>query len=193
MLIAATMGALHLMLKILHGLVPNTGRLWRWRWSAGVMVLALILFATTCVSVGIVHHGVWVLKNPLSYDASRGLLTRAISNARQLSTAVQIYQGDHDGFAPDRLEDLVKTQIIEGPSLIRLGMIETLYQPPTMWIYLKPPDSSQDPALPVLASPFPISRGLYVVALADGSCTTMDASKREASLQRWRKATSSPK
>lgn len=185
-LIAVTTWALHLMLKMLHSLTSHADRPWRWKWSLSIMVLALILFATTCASVGIVHHGVWVMKNPLSYDVSKGILTRAISNVRQLATAVQIYQDDHAGKAPDRLAELEDQEIIERGNLLHLNTIETLYQPPTVWIYLKPPDGSMDPTLPILASPFPIARGKYVVAFADRNSQSVDAPQYEAALQRWR-------
>lgn len=190
-LIAATTWTLHLVLKMLHRLVSRTDQPWKWRWSFSIMVLALILFATTCASVGILHHGVWVMKNPLSYDVSRGIVTRALSNVRQLATAVQIYQNDHAGKAPDRLEELEDEEIIEKGNLLRLNTIETLYQPPTVWIYLKPPDGSLDPALPILASPFPIAHGKYVMAFADRDSRAIDATQYEAVLQHWRKASGS--
>jgi hypothetical protein len=190
-LAVATTLALHLMLTSISRLILNASQPWKWRWSVSIMVLSLVLFATTCASVGIVHHGVWVMKNPLSYDASRGILTRAISNARQLATAVSLYQEDHAGKAPDRLEALENNDILEKGSLFRLNTIETLYQPPTVWIYLKPPDGSQNPELPVFASPFPIDHGKYVVAFSNRDYQTMDAAQYEAALKRWREASGS--
>lgn len=190
-LVLATTWALHLMLKCFRRMTSKPDGPWKWRWSISIMVLALTLFATTCASVGIVHHGVWVMKNPLSYDASRGIVTRALSNVRQLATAVQIYQDDHARNAPDRLEELEDEEIIEKGNLLRLNTIETLYQPPTVWIYLKPPNGSLDPALPILASPFPIAHGKYVVAFADRDSRAIDATQYEAVLQRWRDASGS--
>ncbi|HSJ04048.1 MAG TPA: hypothetical protein VK956_16405, partial [Verrucomicrobium sp.] len=184
-LLAVTFLALHLILRSFGNKLEDR-RGWPLSRTVSLMGMALILFATTCASVGILHHTAWMFGGKATHDVSRGIVTHAMSNVRQLATAVHIYAQDHDGRYPEELGALVKDEILEPQSLPRLNKTNLPGEVSIPFIYLTGLKDSDAADLPMFVTPFPYGSGRYIVAYNDRSVVLVSPEKYAADLQRWR-------
>ena len=131
------------------------------------------MFVSSICGAGIVHQMVWLGKEPLVRDVSRGWITKETNNRRQLVMALKLYAADHDGAYPGTLELLVDDEILEEISELAFTRDEfgTIIAPVAYYGAGMTDASSGKYVL--LASPGPYFRGKKrIVATNDGSVTT---------------------
>lgn len=186
LLILATLIALHLLLWACYRQMPGNPRKWKLRWSASIMGMLLILFATTCASVGILHHAVWLLKN----DSFRSRIDRNLLMAKvggnHLAQHLRAYAEAHGGNYPPKFQDLVTAGTVEPSEFNRLIQVQPAGEVPQTWIYLPVRSTSDATDLPLLLSPAPVSGNVHIMITRDGSASEVNPAASEAVIKRWR-------
>lgn len=81
---------------------------WRLGWTIKITSAVLLLFAISIAATGIVHQVGWLFRGePLIYDASRGRMTKEISNLKQVALGMRVFAEDFEGKCPADLDELV--------------------------------------------------------------------------------------
>lgn len=189
--ILATLMALHLLLWAFYRQSSSEPRKWKLRWSASIMSMLLILFATTCASVGILHHAVWLLKNDYFRSRVDRNLLMAKVGGNHLAQHLRAYAEAHGGNYPPKLQDLVTAGTVEPSEFNRLIQVQPAGEVPQTWIYLPVGAASDAADLPLLLSPTPVSGSVHIMITRDGSASEINLAASEAALQRWREASGS--
>ncbi|WP_050023493.1 hypothetical protein [Verrucomicrobium sp. BvORR034] len=187
----ATLGALHLLLRMFTRRSDAGTRPWKLRWSASIMSMLLILFATTCASVGILHHAVWLLKNDCFRSRVDRNLLMAKVGGNHLAQHLRAYAEAHGGNYPPKLQDLVTAGTVEPSEFNRLIQVQPAGEVPQTWIYLPAGAASDAADLPLLLSPTPVSGSVHIMITRDGSASEINPAASEAALQRRREASGS--
>lgn len=179
-LLILTVAGSHL---VLSKLVRST---WTWRRTMLMIALPLSLIGAGGAAGLMVHHSVWLKKEPFFYFDNLWDSTRNISNARQLITALRIYASDHSGEYPEKLEDLVKEEILDpGEPFEKLthGIMQKQMKIP--WMVLGGLNDSAPGGLPILASPIPLHGSRYVMGYNDSSVVLVSPEKYHAAMAAW--------
>ena len=130
------------------------------RRSPGVKRALLLVFAVVLVGAVAIPF--------ISKRGEREKITRAISEARQIVTALRIYSADHDGEYPASLHELVTAGTLPESLLYRLlpdGSKEA------RWIYFPGLKDSDGESRPVIVEADP-KDGRMFVGLNDSSIVT---------------------
>lgn len=109
---------LHLFLRWFVAAMPkaassdeHSGPRWRWRWTAQVVGLVVLLFASGVAATGIAHQAGWLLTSPEPMAegsmGSRWAAHRAQStnNLRQIGLGLLVYSQDQGTFPPGGIFD----------------------------------------------------------------------------------------
>lgn len=143
------------------------GARWRFVSTLKITLMVLLLFATSIAATGIVHQVGWLFRaEELTYDASRGLMTRELSNLKQVALGLRLYVDDFEGKLPRDLDALVPDYLPDGRLLF--STIER-GEPPERILYF-PDNQASDPAHTIiLAGPRASASGKRVVAQRDAA------------------------
>jgi prepilin-type processing-associated H-X9-DG protein len=87
------------------------GGKWRWGWTAGGLVIVLLMFVAGTAAVGVVHQVTWLARSPEpmfhQWSHERANRVKCASNLRQIGQGLLLYANDHGGVYPDDLSSLV--------------------------------------------------------------------------------------
>jgi hypothetical protein len=146
---------------------------WQYRSTLKIVLMVLLLFATSIAATGIVHQVGWLARadrlvvNTYGY---RALSTRELAMTKNLILPLFEYQGDHEGKLPPDLISLVPQYV---PNRIHLFSSIDPSEPPEPFLYF-PKNTGNDPSKVILlAGPHPSPSGRRGVAFHDGSVHTM--------------------
>lgn len=182
LLLGATLWLLQTLLKGIVKTARGEPREWRPKWTVGFVAMLLAAFGTACTTIGLVHHTVWLLRNDITYDASRGRVTRDINNCRQIITALRLSASDNRGVYPKQLTALVEEGILEREALPRLNQMRTKDGLAMPWNYL-PGLFESDPAdLPLVVAQLPSYKDAYIVGRNDSVVSLVPKQEYEAAL-----------
>ncbi len=149
------------------------GRQWSPRHTVSLLVLLIVLFASSICGTGIGHQVGWLMRHPMVVNTSQGIVIKDTNNMRQLFLGLMLYTTDHEGRYPDRLEDLVREGIMERWEEFAVIRDHTTGElEPLLYFGAGLTDASPGDRL-VLASARPRYRGnKRIAATSDGSVTT---------------------
>jgi hypothetical protein len=93
---------------------------WRLRWTGAAVAVLVLMFAAGTAAVGIAHQTAWLIRGPAPLFGidGRPLRVRCAINLRQIHSAIMQYAREHGGRYPERLEELVETDLINAELLI---------------------------------------------------------------------------
>jgi hypothetical protein len=147
----------------------QSGQSTRWRFvsTLKIVTMVLLLFATSIAATGIVHQIGWFFRaDELTYDASRGLMTREISNMKGVAVALRLYTDDFGGKLPRDLDELIPDYL---PDRTLLFSTIERGEPPEQILYF-PDHKTADPASAIIvAGPHVSASGKRTVARRDTS------------------------
>ncbi len=192
-LIGVTLLLLHFVIDLITARrePEDTPSPWRWAWTIKGMLLALILFAASCATIGVAHHAGWMFRSrTVVVDTNRSPITKGISNCRQVITYLRIYASDHTGQYPDTLEELLAARELElSPDDWQrinhyYNALEGMKLP---WVYLTGLTDSDYGTLPLVFSSGPINRkGSYILGMNDSSVAVATPEEFDAAMADYR-------
>lgn len=159
---------------------------WQRKWTLSFVGLMLAAFGTACTTIGLAHHGAWLMRGDVIYfDSGRSPISRSMSNGRRLITSLKIYSSDRGGKYPKTLEGLVGEDGLTREEFVRFNRMIGPDGMPYSWIYL-PGLSDSDPGnIPVIVGMLPFKAG-HVVGSNDSSVTIMKRAEYEEAMARYR-------
>ena len=83
---------------------------WRWRWTASLFALVMLMFVAGTAAVGVVHQTAWLARSPRPLYQRSDLAANRVkcqSNLRQLGMALDMYSKEHGGKYPDDWDTLL--------------------------------------------------------------------------------------
>lgn len=159
---------------------------WAWRWTSQFMAALFLITGAGGAAGLLIHHLSYFFREPIFYYNDIWDSTRNISNARQLITALRIYSSDHSGEYPEKLEDLVKEEILDpGEPFGKLthGIMQKQMKIP--WMVLEGLNDSAPGGLPLVVSPIPLHGSRYIMGSNDSSVELVSPEKYQAAMAAW--------
>lgn len=159
---------------------------WAWRWTSQFMAALFLITGAGGAAGLLIHHLSYFFREPIFYYNDIWDSTRNINNARQLITALRIYANDHSGEYPEKLDDLVKEEILDpGEPFEKLthGIMQKQMKIP--WMVLGGLNDSAPGGLPLVVSPIPLHGSRYVMGYNDMSVELVSPEKYQAAMAAW--------
>ena len=178
--------------RLLSGLATNETRpTWRWHWSVCIAFMITVMFGVSVAAAGLVHQTTWLMREQEWIHSDYPTrTTRAISNTRQVITALRIWSSDSMGY-PDRLTQLFTDGVLNNNRILYYTPAES--GTPELLIYLHGSTGSSESDIPLVITPRPTSLGMWVVGTNDSAVSVVKEQQFEELMARWRAREASKK
>lgn len=161
---------------------------WSWKWTLWVSLWVPLLFGVSIAAGGIIHQAGWILREPRWVEwVGRGGMTKNMSNARQVITALRIWASENKGVYPKRLDQLFTDAALDNPRI--LYYVSANGETPELFVYLTGLTDSDPASLPLVIGPHGESRDRWIVGRNDASVAVVKSEEAAQAIAEWREYT----
>lgn len=163
----------------------NESPKWRFGWTVKITVMALLLFATSLASIGMIHQSAWLFHEPKLIEiGGMSKEVMELSNIREVDIACRYFADDHGCQFPKCLEDLFPKYLTAHKLLFTIALDD---DPPEPILYYAGHNSRDDAGTIIVASPRPWgspTRHSRIVAYLDGSAGIISESEYQEAIHK---------